>query len=107
MKDFVPVPVPVHVIVTVSPREGETMTVISAFLASQKRLKTNCDCLQFEVYEHASVPMTVIVLEVWTSLRAHQRELTEVMASPAFSEFREKLSKDLSFLYLSEMDGRK
>jgi quinol monooxygenase YgiN len=90
----------VHVLVEVSPKEGAMQTVIAGFAASRERLKANSDCTRFDIYEHIGSPAKLLILEIWASKSAHQREAADTMATPEFTAFREKLNEDIRFTYL-------
>lgn len=95
---------PIHVLVEVSPKEGEMQTVLAGFAASRDRLKANGDCIRFDIYEHVGTPAKLLVLEVWTDAPAHRREAAEVMASAEFAAFRAKLTEDIRFTYLLDCE---
>lgn len=90
----------VHVLVEVSPKEGEMQAVIAGFATSRERLKANSDCTRFDIYEHIGFPAKLLVMEIWASRSAHQREVADTMAIPEFAAFREKLDEDIRFTYL-------
>ncbi|WP_323801508.1 putative quinol monooxygenase [Parasphingorhabdus sp.] len=92
----------VHVLVEASPKEGEMQAVIAGFATSRERLKANRDCIRFDIYEHVGFPAKLLIMEIWASRAAHQREVADTMATPEFAAFREKLDEDIRFTYLLE-----
>lgn len=90
----------VHVLVEASPKEGEMQAVIAGFATSRERLKANSDCIRFDIYEHVGFPARLLIMEIWASVSAHQREVADTKAIPEFAAFREKLNEDIRFTYL-------